>query len=245
MNKITSSLQSSFLPEKALIVYSQAAKVSYNFRNKYYLEWHEIANGKLLAGKPVDETFMQQLSKIVNHQAHKEEFLHLSGFIPDHVLHYSGTPKNYRICWWRPMEKRVMYFSKELGIPSGQVVVPPLIFIATSSALTVFSFVPKSKKSRPLINETLYQAPFHNVAQQGLVCIGNAVYEKPKKPDVKSLIEYWEHIFWNSEFTHQNNDAIAKVNINSIWKKLIEEKSNVFPLDILIKSRAKLNQLIK
>lgn len=216
MNQITENLLKTFKPRLAIIVYTPEADTW----RETYLESHEIdAAGQLLEGKPLKQETMDGIVDVFFDE--RKQRVQFGGLIPENMLRFELMPGGkYNMIWYRPAEKRQIYFSEALHIPSGKAWVPSLIYKVDAGDLYVYALTRET--GRPTQKEKLYQSPFHNVSDNGSVCLGSARIKKPVENTYTSIIKYWEDLFWLSEFTHlagQKNPT--KTNLNNIWKKLV------------------------
>lgn len=214
MNELTDKLLKTFKPRLAIIAYTSAM----NEWQDCYLESHEMnEKGQVLEGKPLKQETLQAMVDVFFDE--RKNRVEIGGMIPENLLHFKVMPGgHYEMIWYRPAEKRQIYFAPALCIPSGKAWVPPLIYHVEDKRLSVFAF---KNESRPDENEKLFKAPFHNTWHQGDVCLGNAKVKKPAKNTYANLIKFWEDMFWLSEFTHLADASNPTVsNLNTLWKKL-------------------------
>jgi PRTRC genetic system protein B len=202
-----------------------------------YVEHRKVRNGKMEAGHPLTIEDFTKLVATVSKYAKKDSGrTALHGVIPPTLLFASSDLTSKRLVWWRPPEKRMAYFTKDTGIPNGELWVPGLVYVASSSGLNMFAF--KGKKPRSI----LYRAPFFNV--NGSVCLGSAKVRKPKDDTYEAWIDYWEQMFWKSEFSHIWGENPINGNLAVITKQCIKE-GKPFPAEVLIRSKTILGSLLK
>lgn len=215
-------------PKMAVIVYL-------GNNNSVYLEQRDITLGKMGAGRPLSK---KCLTEIINAIAEDSEDLTIGyhGAIPKNLLYADTTTGRTRLVWYNPPRKRRLYFVKSLGIPNGEIAMPGIIYVMNNDRLSVYSFKGRVPKG------DLYNGPFFNVSEHS-VCLGNAKTKKPRKMTYVEAMEYWETLFWKSEFSHLGVNPI-KGNLAVITKKCITEKLP-FPVDVLIPSKTKLLDLLK
>ena len=130
-----------------------------------------------------------------------------------------------------------MYFVGSLGIPEGEIVMPGVLYEANDNTLKVYCFKGKVPK------DTLWQAPFFNVNNHA-VCLGTAKAKRPKSLTYIEAMEYWETMFWNSEFSHLYGGNPINGNLALITKSCIQN-GDPFPTSVLIKSKTKLKDLLR
>lgn len=226
MNELTNKLTSRFVPQMALIVY--ACQDGYE---KYYIESRPILDGNMGAGAPLTEkTYNLMVKGLEDKQKKKkEQILSIGGAIPECLLYFNYEPERLKLIWHRPAEQRVMHFAENLHIPEGPAMVPPMLYVAEKGGLKVFAL--KDNK-RPGEKTKLYIPPFHNCSSSGSVCLGSAKAKYPERLEYAKLMEYYEQLFWGSNFTH-NGAAEAAGNLNLIWKSQITNPDQPFDLKLL------------
>lgn len=212
MNQRTQNILDGYKPELAIVVYK--ANSAY-----FYLESHAIgADGKLCEGKPLtEETISGMVDVFYNNNMQSST---IGGVLPENMLHFSALPAGrYKMMWYRPAEKRMLYFNEGLHITNGMAWVPAMVYMVEGRELSVYAL---NEDERPTENTVLYHAPFHNVNVEGEVCLGSAKANKPKDKTFANLCKYYEDLFWMSEFTHLNHENRVKGNLNLIWMDLIQ-----------------------
>lgn len=221
------------VPTDALIFYESNSQ---SFAGNY-VEHRKIGkNGKMGAGRPLTIKAMSNIVSCVEKYAKEERGLSaLSGTIPDGLLYAKVNIDSYKLVWYRKPQKRKMYFKKDLGIPDGYMFVPGMVYVADRDTLRVYCF--KGYKPRDI----LYRAPFFNVSEQH-VCLGSAKVTKPKENTYSAWIQYWETMFWQSEFVHILGDNPCKGNLATITKQCIKT-GTPFPNDALIRTKVTLKSL--
>lgn len=201
-----------------IVVYSADDKFS-----GAYLESHQVDDkGRILEGKPLKQETIQGLVDVFFDE-HRNA-VKVGGMLPTGLLQFDRLPGGrYKMVWFRPAERRYLYFAPDLKIKSGEAWVPPMVYAADGRSLDVFAL---AKDSRPTETTALCRAPFHNVSKEGDVCLGSAKVKKPADNTYTSLMKYWEDMFWLSEFTHLTGDENpTKTNINLLWPQLIKDKT--------------------
>lgn len=228
-NGLTSSLKEVHTPEMAIIVYSGS-------NNSVYLERRDITDGKMGAGKPLSKECITSLIKAIAEDSDEIE-IGYHGIIPRNLLFADTTTGRTRLVWYNPPMTRRMFFTENMGIPEGEIMVPGIVYVADNNSLSVYVFKGKEPKDK------LFQAPFFNVNDHG-VCLGSAKVAKPKNLTYHEAIKYWEKMFWNSEFSHLYGANPINGNLAVITKSCIE-KGTPFPTKVLIKSKTTLSDLLK
>jgi PRTRC genetic system protein B len=216
-NERTELLMSTYKPQLALMVYQSG--------NSYYLESHDINDaGNLMEGKPLLQETIQNMVDVFFDE--KRNTIKMQGIIPVNVLHFEHLPGgNYKMIWHRPAEVRIMHFASQLKLNTGKTWVPAMAYQVVRNSLSVYAL---KTNTRPVEKTKLLRAPFHNVSDDGEVCLGNATVKKPTEKTYESLMKYWEDLFWLSEFTHFNgSDKPVKTDLNKVYKKLLASKTKL------------------
>lgn len=239
MNQLTASVFGSYKPQLALIVYKEESE---GCRTEHYIESHPIdENGRLLEGRPLSVDAIEGMVGAFFDE-HKQ-LSTIRGLIPEYVLFFDSLPGGkYKLIWYRPAQRRVLHFAESLKIDSGEAWVPPMLYVVNGGGLDVFAL---KEDTRPDHETILYRAPFHNVSENGGVCLGSARVKKPSFQTFDSVIGYWEEMFWNSEFSHlTGSKSPIKGNINTLWPELIGYPKKRFPTDVLMGGDKKLKSII-
>ena len=233
MNSLTEQLQATYNPKMAIVVYHK------QLGEEYYLESHEIENGRMGAGKPLDERTIRDLVKyFADDYATREE---IRGAIPKQLLYCEWNPTRKVMVWYNEPQERMMHFTGDLHIGSGTAMQPGLIYVKINNSLKVYA---TKAKGRPSEKEKLYIPPYHNCSSDGSVCLGSARVAKPK-PTYEGYIAYHEQMFWGSEFSHlAARNSNMKDNINLYWKRAIKSKT-AFDTSLLVPTKLTLDKLIK
>lgn len=218
MNHRTNLLTSSYSPQLSIVVYKSESE------NEFFLESHSInEQGQILEGKPLLQETLQGIVDVFFDE--RKNTSAIQGIIPDNLLSYTLLPGgNYRMVWFRPAEIRVIHFAKELKLDTNRCWVPAIVYLAERDDLSVYAL---KANTRPTENTKLFTAPFHNVADDGDVCLGNSIVKKPAVKTYLSLMKYWEDLFWLSEFTHLNGSNKTKSDMGKVWKRLLASKTKI------------------
>lgn len=217
MNSLTAALNNTYTPKIAIIVHATDDKDEQT--TKYYLESHTIdANGKILEGKPLQqETIEQVVGMFFDDRKDRSQ---LTGYVPENLLSFNPlTGGKYRMVWYRPAEVRFIHFATQLKIKSGKAWVPSIIYSVYGNDLFVYAV---KNNTRPKGTTKPFRAPFHNVADDGKVCLGNARVRKPAYNTFEAAMKYWEDLFWLSEFSHLNGASNpTKTDLDKVYRKII------------------------
>lgn len=113
--------------------------------------------------------------------------------------------------------------------------VPAMLYIANGKDMYVYAL---DSNERPTTTSKIYKAPYHNIYADGKVCLGSAEVKKPEKT-YQAVMQYWEDLFWKSEFTQLNGTIIrTKSNINTLWKNNIKAEKKAWDNDELIREES-------
>lgn len=218
-NARTEKLLMDYNPQLAIVVYK-----SNQSNDNFYLESHQInENGALLEGKPLLQETIQQMVDLFFDE--RKNTATIKGMIPENLLSFDLLPGgNYKMIWYRPAEIRVIHFANSLKLNTEKVWVPATLYVSNKNSLDVYAL---KANTRPKETTLLFRAPYHNVGDDGDVCLGSANVAKPKVLTYANLIKYWEDLFWLSEFTHANGMDHVKTDLHKVWTKLINSKTKL------------------
>jgi len=231
-------LNLSFLPIGAMIIYKMNNEI--NYQNEFYIEHHNIdGNGNMLSGAPLTEDAVKDLGNYFFQQ--KTENEKITGIVPENLLQFKlRTNTLPDMIWFRPSQKKEMFFVDTLNIPNGLAHVPALIFKVENASLFIFAI---NDEARPNELTPLFLPPFHNCSSTGAVCLGSAKTKKVQNKTWSSLINFWEDLFWKSKFSHLGNET-TNTNINLLWNKQIRHPETPFDLNVLIDSKLTLKNIL-
>lgn len=236
MKNITPLLNHVYTPFKALLFYQKQDA------SDAYVESYDMDNlGRPINAHPLSEKESRGLALCLAEETKKKDsFLHPLGLLPLEVLHTSSSGEGC-VIWYSRMKKESLCFKKELGILDGEACLPPLLWRASRSALSVWAL---TKDDRPQTDTPLYRAPFFNCYTDGRVCMGNVDIAIPENCGLEKFIAEWERYFFRSAFSHMiSDDSPVKGNIVQLWQKLTTERKP-FPLKMLKKTGRNLKSII-
>jgi len=212
MNELTENMLDALIPQCALIAYGNADKIN-------YIEYRSITAGQMGSGIPLTHKALCDILKNINAD---DTATIPHGRIPDNMLYCDSRPGQERYIWYNPPCKRVMYFTKALNMEDREYYVPGVIYKVEENTLHVYSFKGTIIKE----NIKIYEAPFFNISGSA-VCIGNARENVTKPADLSydKYLEYWEKIFWQSEFSHLGENRI-KGNLVLVTKEAVDKPFN-------------------
>lgn len=213
MSKLLDQLSEVYEPFAAIVAYKSD---SVNDSKAFYLEQHNISkNGTLGPGKPLMEKTLVDIVNVIR-SSNKQIDTSLYGTVPSNVLYCDTRIGSEKLVWWTKPQEQMLYFVESLGIPNGKMTVPGLVFKVNGKTLSVYAFKGAKPKAK------LCYAPFMNVSSES-VCLGNAKIKFPDERTFENVIEYWEKMFWQSEFSHILGSNPCIGNLATITKKCIAE----------------------
>jgi len=213
-------------PKAALVVFTAQGSAS------PYIEYYEIdSSGCPVNPHPLTVREAQSLAKALDtrEQAGKA-FLRPEGILPPNVLHID-TSANGSVLWYTTPQRQKLYFAQSLGLDSGTVALPALVWKADKKALQIFAV---KSKTKPKAETPLYHAPFFNLYQKGFVCMGNVTIAIKAASSLEELITAWQGYFFDSYFSHHINEHNpVGVNLFNLYKELMADPKKTFPTDTL------------
>lgn len=227
MNNLTQKLSTLLIAEMAIIVYADEK------RNNIYLERRDITNGKMGAGIPLTEECMKDIANLTLNRTRQE----LHGVIPSNMLYADGRKGYEKYIWYEKPQKKMHFFSKSLEIPNREFYTPSLLYVVEQNSLSLYAF------HGDYPDKQLYQAPYFNVSPT-YVCLGNSKLPDLEELTYQNIIDYWETLFWKSEFSHILGTNPVKSNLSILSKQLMKT-GEPFPISELIPVTLTLKQLIK
>ncbi|QIH34521.1 PRTRC system protein B [Sphingobacterium sp. DR205] len=224
---ITQDFENLYYPICALVVYQTKG-----IETDVYVEHFDMdANGNPVNAHPLTVREADSLAKSLRIEQEKESaFLKPKTILPSNVLSLDPNTEKGTVIWHTKAQVRDLFFIESLGIPNGKAYVPPMLWKASKSSLTVFAL--KSNR-RPTLKSKLQHAPFFNVYEDGKVCLGTIKIDIKNSTSVEEFLQAWEHYFFHSYFSHMiaagNN---VEGNCVTLWKSLVTEGTE-FPVAVL------------
>jgi len=225
-----------YTPKAALVVFTASGSAS------PYIEYYDMdESGCPVNPHPLTVREAQSLAKALDtrEQAGKA-FLRPEGVLPANVLHIDPSD-NGSVVWYTKPQPQLLYFAESLGIESGTMQLPALVWRATKKELQIFAL---AAKARPKPTTPLYNAPFFNLYRQGFVCMGTVDVRISSAATLEQFITAWQGYFFGSNFSHHidNHNPVAQ-NLVSLYSELMQSGKR-FPCDTLTKTSLTLKDIL-
>ncbi|MBD3906130.1 PRTRC system protein B [Flavobacterium sp. F-328] len=237
VNDITENFGTLYHPKSALVFYETIGT-----NTDLYVEHFDMdSNGMPINAHPLTVKEANILAKSLQTDEEKNQaFLKPKGILPTNILHINPNAEKCTVLWYTKAQQRKLYFVDSLGIPNGKAQVPPMLWLASKSSLTVFAL---ANDRRPTEKTLLHYAPFFNIYEKGNVCMGTVSIDIKNSASVEEFIQAWEHYFFNSYFSHSLCENLTKKNIVTLWKDLINT-DKPFPKEVLKKNNKTLKNIL-
>ena len=234
---ITDHFGTLYYPKSALVFYETKGT-----ETDMYVEHFDMdSNGTPINAHPLTVKEANVLVKSLQTDEEKNTaFLKPKGILPTNILHINPSAEKGTVLWYTKTQQRKLYFVDSLGIPNGMSQVPPMLWLASKSSLTVFALL---NDRRPTEKTPLHYAPFFNIYEKGNVCMGTVSIDIKNSASVEEFIQAWEHYFFNSYFSHSLCENLTKTNIVNLWKDLIGT-DKPFPKEVLKKNNKTIKNLL-
>ncbi|MFP5436751.1 MAG: PRTRC system protein B [Bacteroidia bacterium] len=215
-----------YQPKAALVVFTA------NGFSSPYIEYYDMdESGCPVNPHPLSVREAQSLAKALDtrEQAGKA-FLRPEGVLPTNVLHLDPS-ENGSVVWYTKPQRQKLYFAQSLGLESGTIALPALVWKASKKELQVFALTVKTK---PKAETPLFHAPFFNLYQKGYVCMGNVDVTIKAASSLEEFITAWQGYFFESYFSHHINEHNpVGVNLFNLYRELMADPKMPFPTDTL------------
>jgi PRTRC genetic system protein B len=218
------------IPQSAIIIYSQG------FRNAFYLENRKIEKTdkgyEMMNGVSLKKETLKKVMKTI--EVDEANTIHCKGIFPKKLLSFKNGYGNESVVWFLKSSWHNLTFAKTLGIKNSQWHLPTLVFKIEDEKLHVYA----AKTDNVTATTKLYKAPFHNVYDNGSICMGNAKIKKSF--EINEMMKAHEDAFFLSKFTHlQSQGSPIKGNLNTYLNSndRIEKK-------VLVDAKLKVEDLI-
>ena len=180
--------------------------------------------------KPITEETFESLNKFKKKKKKKKKYF-IKGMIPRNI--HDFDVESLHVIWTTEEKQTEQLFTDD-KIENGIYPVPKLLWKFYKGSLNVYAY--KIEKG----NIVLYNAPFLNTSLSGAVCSGSIKYDFDTF-DYLKIIQIIESKFYNSYFTHTNNDKLLKINLLEFYQNYLNAKK--FPNNLLIKSNVSYDSL--
>jgi len=237
MKNITADFINMHHPYKGLIVYRSAEE-----KPDYYVEAYDFNDaGKMVNPHPLSLQESQQLAATLQTSSElSDSYLQCRELMPAKLL-YTRQGVNGFAIWYTPAMKHFLAFTPDLKIPDGNYPIPPMVWKASRSEVSVFAL---AKDELPTIKTVLFKAPFFNVYDNGSVCMGTVDIDIDRHTHLEAFMSKWEEYFFNSQFSHVlDGKSPVKGNIIQLWQSLKDSRRK-FPISCLVKHPITLKKLI-
>lgn len=248
MKNITENFNRQYRPYKALLLYgyeqSNDDRRHYpdTERNDLYVESYDIGrNGQPINAHPLTIREMMGLADIFNSSRELDNhFLCSKGLLPEQVLYVDQKQNGFAI-WYTPPMVQDLFFTENLGVPSGRAHLPALLWKASKDRLYIFAL---KKKGRPTLNAEIYHAPFLNIYTGGNVCMGTVNIDISEHTHLEQFIQLWQDYFFRSDFSHSiNGNSSTKSDTVTLWRSLMGT-DKPFPTNELVSNGMTLKNLL-
>lgn len=159
---------------------------------------------RLSAGKSLTVETAKSIFNFINNIETIQNYS-FPGIIPKNILKYKTDEKF--VVWTTPAGIKDIIYKKGLPIKSGQYYVPRMVWKLNAKTLSVWAITKDVKSEK----DKLYQAPFFNIYDNGSICMGNSKFLAGSY-DYSKIIKTAEAGFWDSMFTHTNNNELLSMN---------------------------------
>ena len=237
VNDITENFGTLYHPKSALVFYETIGT-----NTDVYVEHFDMDNnGTPINAHPLTVKEANVLAMALKtDEENSKAFLKPKGILPTNILHINPSEKG-TVLWYTKTQQRQIYFVDSLGISNGKAQVPPMLWFANKSSLTVFAL---ANDRRPTEKTPLHYAPFFNIYEKGNVCMGTVSIDIKNSASVEEFIQAWESYFFNSYFSHLlGSHSPIKGNCVNVWKDLINT-DKPFPKEVLKKNNKTLKNLL-
>lgn len=178
--------------DKLIINLNQRAKLKYlitiyESNSNFYAEASEVMNGTCLSSSPLTKETLSEIVSLAKIEEDKSR--NYQDEINDNLVFISDDT----IIWkWKGRKKTIKIDKETINIK-----IPNLMFMYKKSTLYIKAV--KGKK--------FFHCPLPNIYNDSHMCVGNIALEKHFASS--KIINYMEEMFFNSTFTHFNNEYLS------------------------------------
>ncbi len=212
--EIHSYKQKSFVPTHLITIYCRDGS---DHAEKYLEITEVIKNTKptkqnpkpfiLGNSSPADAEFLRDLVSTI--KAENFEALQFKGIIPSNVLYFKSIDESPILLWYRESETRRLVFSDELGMESGEYIMPKILFSVKHGELSVFRIDEDTFNDTTILN----LVPLPNIHDDSTVCLGNGSKKQKKSKCLEDVIANYEELFYNTRFNVFHNDTYFPIEV--------------------------------
>lgn len=247
MKNVTEQFNRQFLPFKALLLYKNLVPENDHTRyagperTEIYVESYDIGrHGQPINAHPLTIAEMIGLSDLLGSSREMTDYyLKSKGILPPNLLYLRQQANGFAV-WFTPPQAVYLFFTESLGIPSGRVCVPAMVWKATKDSLYVYALKGKAK---PTAATPLCHAPFFNIYGGGNVCMGTVNIQIDNGTGLDEFMQLWQQYFFGSNFSHSiNGNSSTKSDTAGLWRFLVNT-DKPFPPEQLVKNGRTLSTL--
>lgn len=183
------------------------------YSDKMVYHQYDRYNDELSAGKNLTVEAAKKIFRFVNSNQIENINHVFRDLIPANVVQFFTDEKF--VVWHTPGHMENLFFQTAADIKDGMYWVPNMLWVLRESQLRVFALNGKPES----LDDKVYNAPFFNVDQKGLVCMGSAKF-KSQSFFYDDIIAKVEMAFWNSKFTHSSRNDLLNTNYTEYMKSI-------------------------
>lgn len=207
-------------PQKLIAIYKLEGD------GKSYLEYANVdSKGRVLSFAPMTAKQIENFASALARRQTPDFTVH--GSTVGRIMNISVTGNIVALSWKREPGIAEVAYNKELGLSDGEINTPGMIFCYTGFTLYVWAY-----KEYKGLKTALYHLPFHNVYDDGRICMGNSRTKYLAKDTLDSYCNRWEWLFFHTAGSEIHHPDGFGSNINILHKNLREGAP--FPTDDLI-----------
>jgi PRTRC genetic system protein B len=189
MKNITPLFDDIYIARKAIIIYECQKKED----SDIYVEAYDMdSNSCPINAHPLDVQECARLARALDSsQEFNRNFLKPKGLLPENVV-YINPAHDGCVIWETKAQQVNLCFSDSLAITSGKAKIPALLWKATKENLYIYALCGSRKLTE---RTTLFNAPFFNIHEDGLVCMGTVDVNIEQCSHLEDFISQWQRLF--------------------------------------------------
>lgn len=158
-------------------------------------------DGTVRAFKPMDNESITRLLDLLSDKLNKT----IGGKVPEGVLYVRPGFEGFDpIIWYTKPHRRGVVFGNRVGIESGMMNIPYLIWMVSGTTLSLYCCF-----EQPTEQTKLYFPPLMNIYQTHSVCMGSGSH-LIRGNSFEEIIHNTEKAFWETVFTHFHYNPLKK-----------------------------------